>query len=134
MIKIIILIIVSVWLFSAGCSGGDSEGQQPAPDTSLSGDPEGTAADDPLKQLRDEGKLPDYGTGGVKAPVLPSGSGVLAGSGPEVTSLYLPAVDPDGDNVPNVPVPGHPDVDNCPTVFNPDQTDTKHNGVGDACE
>jgi hypothetical protein len=25
-------------------------------------------------------------------------------------------------------------IDNCPTVYNPDQTDTNDNGIGDACD
>jgi hypothetical protein len=35
--------------------------------------------------------------------------------------------DQDGDGVPDI-------VDNCPTVANPDQTDTDADGIGDACE
>ncbi len=38
-----------------------------------------------------------------------------------------PAPDADGDNVPD-------SIDNCPTVFNPDQQDSNNNGIGDACE
>ena len=33
----------------------------------------------------------------------------------------------DGDGVPD-------NQDNCPTIANQDQTDTDHNGVGDACD
>jgi hypothetical protein len=38
-----------------------------------------------------------------------------------------PNPDSDGDGVPD-------SADNCPTVYNPDQTDTDHDGVGDACD
>jgi hypothetical protein len=38
-----------------------------------------------------------------------------------------PLADTDGDFIADV-------SDNCPTVFNPDQTDANHNGIGDACE
>jgi uncharacterized repeat protein (TIGR01451 family) len=44
-----------------------------------------------------------------------------------VTTVILPSMDDDGDGVPN-------GLDNCPTVFNPDQADTDGDGVGDACE
>src|SRR5262249_61500168 len=37
------------------------------------------------------------------------------------------AVDSDHDRIPDP-------ADNCPTVRNPDQRDTDHDGVGDACE
>jgi hypothetical protein len=36
---------------------------------------------------------------------------------------------------PDLDLDGVPDdQDNCPNVFNPDQTDANHNGIGDACE
>ena len=35
--------------------------------------------------------------------------------------------DSDGDGIPNL-------VDNCPFVYNPDQADRNHNGIGDACD
>ena len=35
--------------------------------------------------------------------------------------------DQDGDGVPD-------NVDNCPTVYNPDQADSNHDGIGDACD
>lgn len=127
MIKILILINVFLLPFTMGCSG---DGGHDSSSTSSAG----SDAADPLKKLQDEGKLPAMEMGG--APTLPSGSTVLNGSGPEVTSLYPPAVDFDQDNVPNSTITGHPEIkaDNCPNVFNPDQKDTDNDGVGDACE
>ncbi|MCJ7575904.1 MAG: thrombospondin type 3 repeat-containing protein [Dehalococcoidia bacterium] len=50
---------------------------------------------------------------------------------PEVTSDQALAVaqnvDFDGDGIPNYP-------DNCPSTYNPDQTDSDGDGIGDACE
>lgn len=43
------------------------------------------------------------------------------------TSFKFTVVDSDGDGVPDY-------KDNCPTVSNPTQTDTNHNGIGDACD
>ncbi len=44
-----------------------------------------------------------------------------------VDTPFDPAFDSDGD--------GYPDSnDNCPDVFNPDQTDSDHDGIGDACD
>jgi hypothetical protein len=51
------------------------------------------------------------------------------GSNEEVpASVYVAnSPDSDGDGIPNV-------HDNCPLVANPDQKDSNHNGIGDACE
>lgn len=131
MIKILILIQAGLTLLAlGGCNdNAGNAANDLKPNTSISGEPSGAAADDPLKQMQDEGKLPAIGTGG-KMSVL--GDTPTPGS----LSLYPPSVDPDQDNVPNVPIPGHPEiaVDNCPNVFNPGQEDANHNGIGDACE
>ncbi len=43
--------------------------------------------------------------------------------------IFVTTLSPDTDN------DGIPDsLDNCPTVYNPDQTDTDHDGIGDACD
>lgn len=42
-------------------------------------------------------------------------------------TIALPATDTDGDGIDD-------DVDNCPSVSNPDQADSDGNGIGDACE
>ncbi len=51
--------------------------------------------------------------------------------GLDKSDIYVPlgtpvAVDPDGDGI-------FP-IDNCQTVYNPDQKDTDHDGIGDVCE
>ena len=45
----------------------------------------------------------------------------------QAQSLPPPIADTDSDGVLD-------NVDNCPNVYNPDQTDTNGNGIGDACE
>ncbi len=75
-------------------------------------------------------------------PTVPADSQVIALSGKfwsrslqrEITFLPITAEftvaapqDTDGDGIPD-------SQDNCPTVKNPDQTDTNGNGVGDACD
>jgi len=45
----------------------------------------------------------------------------------DVTLFNMQDVDNDCDNVAN-------NVDNCPEVYNPDQTDSDNNGIGDACD
>ena len=54
---------------------------------------------------------------------------VAGNQGETITETYTIAniSDLDGDEVPD-------DIDNCPETFNPDQTDTDGNGIGDACE
>ncbi len=76
----------------------------------------------------------------VKKRVLPSPSvppNILAaaknetsGGADNLTDIYNDYVskkDPDQDSFLGV-------LDNCPNVYNPDQADSDHNGVGDACE
>lgn len=46
---------------------------------------------------------------------------------PEPTPTPTPFLDADGDGVEDA-------VDNCPLVFNPDQTDSDGDGIGDACD
>lgn len=53
--------------------------------------------------------------------------GTLQIRGRKSTGGTLHLGDTDGDGVPDV-------LDNCRYVYNPDQRDSNHNGVGDACE
>ena len=52
-------------------------------------------------------------------------------SGPDnltqVYQNYIEENDPDMDNV-------FGSIDNCPSVYNPDQLDSNNNGIGDLCE
>lgn len=41
--------------------------------------------------------------------------------------IAIPELDSDGDTIPD-------DIDNCPTVYNPDQNDTDVDGIGNACD
>jgi hypothetical protein len=48
-------------------------------------------------------------------------------SPPQLFTVVTGQADTDGDSIPD-------NDDNCPTIFNPDQTDSDADGVGDACE
>ena len=53
---------------------------------------------------------------------------IYAGGGCHLESAPPPPdSDQDGDGIPD-------SIDNCPTVYNPDQADSDNNGVGDACQ
>ena len=52
---------------------------------------------------------------------------ITDGTGTSDTLTFPIHVTRDGDGVPD-------NQDNCPTIANQDQTDTDHNGVGDACD
>jgi len=62
-------------------------------------------------------ELPRVSTGSVL---------LMQASTPIPNPKYQPA-DSDGDGIPDL-------LDNCPTVYNPDQADTNNSGIGDACE
>src|SRR5690242_19268723 len=55
-----------------------------------------------------------------------AGSAALLGCGSKSHSSATGG-DSDGDTVPDA-------TDNCPNVANPDQADTNHDGIGDACQ
>ena len=88
--------------------------------------------------------LPGDGRGGFRSPVdYYAGSGNLVvgqfdgGPGLDLLSLVSPGlmvltnqlqeVDEDGDGIPDA-------IDNCPSVYNPDQADGDLDGVGDLCD
>jgi Tol biopolymer transport system component len=69
---------------------------------------------------------------GFSEPMQDSGYLILSGSGPyEYTFLddvmIFIGEDVDGDGVPE-------NVDTCPGIYNPDQSDTDGDGIGDACD
>ncbi|MBD3218033.1 MAG: hypothetical protein GF310_07120 [candidate division Zixibacteria bacterium] len=48
---------------------------------------------------------------------------------------WIGCVDSDGDGFGDAGVPNNPcDIDNCPDVYNPDQSDVDSDGLGDACD
>ncbi len=54
------------------------------------------------------------------------GDPISVGDYPQPSGNFISPSDEDNDGVPD-------DIDNCPTVYNPDQTDANHDGFGDAC-
>lgn len=134
-LKVIKIIILITFLMSMGCSGSESDSQTPSPDVVISGTGE-TQSTDPLYDLQQAGRLPNYQQGAARPNVLTRQQVIGTPPPPESVNVYPPGVDSDQDNVPNVPINGHPEIrlDNCPTIFNPGQEDSDSNGIGDACE
>ncbi|MEW5794844.1 MAG: SBBP repeat-containing protein [Candidatus Zixiibacteriota bacterium] len=64
---------------------------------------------------------------GMGIAVGPNGLVYITGRGQGDASVAQLSEDSDGDGELDV-------VDNCPTAFNPDQTDSDGDGIGDACE
>ncbi len=76
---------------------------------------------------------------GTLGTTIVDSNGLIVGDGPDPDSFVDNAInggvvvgsgsctDSDGDGVPD-------SSDNCPTVYNPDQADFDHDGMGDACD
>jgi hypothetical protein len=63
----------------------------------------------------------------VRAQSCPAEAGIDLPPKPDVTPTCNTVVDTDCDGVPNA-------KDNCPTVYNPTQSDVDQDGVGDSCD
>ncbi|MFQ5499516.1 MAG: SBBP repeat-containing protein, partial [Candidatus Zixiibacteriota bacterium] len=75
---------------------------------------------------------PDFPTAGAVQDTMAGGFEAFV---VKMAKTDLICVDSDGDGFGD---PGHPEnqcaEDNCPTIFNPDQTDTDGDGLGDSCD
>lgn len=63
----------------------------------------------------------------VRTPARALSMAILAGSALTASLAAQTPLDDDNDGIPNA-------TDNCPSVFNPDQTDTDGDGKGDTCD
>lgn len=139
--KRIILIISPLFLLFA-CNDqevANPPASSPSNDISVSASQPETQPEsqpeDPLRELQEQGRLPNTGEG-AKPRVLMGNPAIVSDVPHDSLNVFPPDYDPDRDNVPSVPIPGHPEIrlDNCPNAFNPTQEDSNGNGVGDACE
>lgn len=113
-----------------GCA---SAGATPAHQASGFGsyDMAGTYGPEAGQWLADDNPDPNRLVGTTTWTTLPTGGAGIDYSSYSFTATYdltrVVTTDTDNDGVPD-------HEDNCPSVFNPDQADFDHDGVGDACD